>query len=386
MRDLLPADMRAFRRVEDAFRSAASRWGYAEIRTPTIETYRLFTAAGALTPQMLSRVYSFLDWDGWSGERVVLRPDSTIPVARAVAEAGLPLPARLFYVQNVFRFSESDDREDWQCGIEYLDAPEIIGELEVAAVACESLDALGLTPEVRLSHLGIARTAIAALGDDDVASRSLLDRVANEGLTALLPSLSLHPKLAGFINVALQPGRVALLDNLEALALASLPAAAEAIRELRAVASALAESGRTVLVDFGLPRDFEYYSGVVFEFTSAGQSWGGGGRYRPAGPGTPETACGLGLEAERLANHVSASTEEPVVVSIVPEAPGDLARALLVARALHRGGVAAALAGPLASSPVAVTVSGDDLIARTPKGEQTMSALDDVVGLLLQLK
>ena len=72
MRDLLPADMRAFRRVEDAFRAAASRWGYEEIRTPTIETYSLFTAAGALTAQMLSRVYSFLDWDGWSGERVVL--------------------------------------------------------------------------------------------------------------------------------------------------------------------------------------------------------------------------------------------------------------------------------------------------------------------------
>jgi histidyl-tRNA synthetase len=95
MRDLLPAEMRAFRRVEDAFRAAASRWGYEEIRTPTIETYSLFTAAGALTPQMLSRVYSFLDWDGWSGERVVLRPDSTIPVARAVTEAALAMPARV---------------------------------------------------------------------------------------------------------------------------------------------------------------------------------------------------------------------------------------------------------------------------------------------------
>ncbi len=53
MRDLLPNDMRAFRRVEDAFRAAASRWGYEEIRTPTLETYSLFTASGALTPQML---------------------------------------------------------------------------------------------------------------------------------------------------------------------------------------------------------------------------------------------------------------------------------------------------------------------------------------------
>ena len=87
MRDLLPDEMRAFRRVEDAFRAAATRWGYDEIRTPTIETYNLFTRAGTLTPAMLSHVYTFLDWDGWSGERVVLRPDSTIPVVRAAANA-----------------------------------------------------------------------------------------------------------------------------------------------------------------------------------------------------------------------------------------------------------------------------------------------------------
>ena len=386
MRDLLPADMRAFRRVEDAFRFAASRWGYDEIRTPTIETYRLFTAAGALTPQMLSRVYSFLDWDGWSGERVVLRPDSTIPVARAAADAQLPLPARLFYVQNVFRFSESDDGEDWQCGIEYLAAPEIMGEIEVAAVACESLDALGLTPEVHLSHIEIGRMAIAALGHGDEEARSLRDRVASEGLASLRPSFATHPQLAGLIDVALQPGNVALLDNLEALASACLPAAKGSIRELRTVASALAESGRTVVVDLGLPRDFEYYSGVVFEFTSDGQSWGGGGRYRPAGPGTPETACGLGLEAERLADHISGTTSEPTIVAVVPETPADLARALAAARALHRGGIAAALAGPVNGSPVAVTVAGIHLIARTPDGERTMSALDDVVGLLLQFK
>jgi len=386
MRDLLPADMRAFRRVEDAFRSAASRWGYEEIRTPTIETYRLFTAAGALTPQMLSRVYSFLDWDGWSGERVVLRPDSTIPVARAAADARLALPARLFYVQNVFRFSESDDREDWQCGIEYLGAPELIGELEVAAVACESLDALGLVPEVRLSHIGLARALIAALESDDGRAQSLFDRVANNGLGALRPALASHARFSALVDVALQPGGVALLDNLEALTWGSLPAATSAIRELRSVASALAESGRNVVVDLGLPRDFEYYSGVVFEFTSAGQSWGGGGRYRPAGPGAPASACGLGLEAGQLADHIAGTTGEPLVVSIVPAAPGDLARALTVARALHRGGVSAALAETPINSPIAVTVSGDELIARTPDGERTMSVLDDVVGLLLQFK
>ncbi|HET8944012.1 MAG TPA: ATP phosphoribosyltransferase regulatory subunit, partial [Dehalococcoidia bacterium] len=87
MRDWLPDDMARFRKIEQAFRDVCLGWGYEEVRTPTIEHLHLFTSAGTLSPQMLGRVYSFLDWDGWTGERVVLRPDSTIPVARLYAES-----------------------------------------------------------------------------------------------------------------------------------------------------------------------------------------------------------------------------------------------------------------------------------------------------------
>ena len=88
MKDLSAADMAVFRLVEGAFRECCLSWGYREVRTPTIEYLHLFTSAGTLTPGMLGRVYSFLDWDGWSGERVVLRPDGTIPVARLETRLG----------------------------------------------------------------------------------------------------------------------------------------------------------------------------------------------------------------------------------------------------------------------------------------------------------
>jgi len=384
MRDLLPADMRAFRRVEDAFRASASRWGYEEVRTPTIEPYSLFTAAGALTPQMLSRVYSFLDWDGWSGERVVLRPDSTIPVARAAEDAALPMPARLFYVQNVFRFAESDtEREDWQCGLEYLGAPATVGDIEVAAIACETLEALELRPKVRLSHAAIARAvAEAACGGDQV----MMDRVAQEGLSAIRDAGSkLEPQLRAFIDVAMQQGGVALLQNIAALAPA-LPGVAEAVAELESIAGALIGSGRDAVIDLAMPRDFDYYTGVVFDFHAEGESWGRGGRYSPNGPGTPDTACGLALDASRLAARSSGETRKPVIIGVVAATPVHLGKALSVARALHRSGVAAALADLASPSPVTVTVSGESLIARTPDGEQTMSSLDEVVGMLIRYK
>ena len=138
MRDMLPADMERFRRIEHAFRDVCLGWGYREVRTPTIEQLHLFTSAGTLSPQMLDRVYSFLDWDGWSGERVVLRPDSTIPTVRLYAEqhgGGRARPS-LFYVQNVLRFEQGDaQREDWQCGVELIGDTYPRGDVELLLLA-----------------------------------------------------------------------------------------------------------------------------------------------------------------------------------------------------------------------------------------------------------
>src|SRR3989337_4246277 len=146
MRDTLPDEMRRFRRVEEAFGTACLGWGYEEIRTPVLEHLHLFTSSGPLSPRMLGRVYSFLDWDGWSGERVVMRPDSTIPSARLYGEYldGGKL-AKLFYVQSVFRFAEGDEsREDWQCGVELIGESQPQGDIELILLASEGLARLGL--------------------------------------------------------------------------------------------------------------------------------------------------------------------------------------------------------------------------------------------------
>jgi histidyl-tRNA synthetase len=101
MRDIGPDEMERVRAVEDAFASACRAWGYQEVRTPVIEPLHLFTAAGTLSPRTLDHVYSFLDWDGWSGERVVLRPDSTIAAARFYSEQDGGA-AKLFYTRTSF--------------------------------------------------------------------------------------------------------------------------------------------------------------------------------------------------------------------------------------------------------------------------------------------
>ncbi len=384
MRDLLPEQMRAFRHVEDAFRQVARQWGYEEIRTPTVESYSLFTSAGALSPEMLAGAYTFLDWDGWSGERVMLRYDSTIPVVRAAVDAGVELPARLLYVQSVFRGAEG---EDWQCGLEYLGAPPVVGDLEVLAVAADTFAALSLPVDVRLTHAGVARAAVNAAGLTDVlARRALLDDVAGNGLAAVQDAFYDQPAALAFLQAALGgSGELALVENLIALARTGLPDAVAPLEELREVATALVETGRDVAIDFTLPFDFEYYSGVTWELRGEGGPWGRGGRYQPAGSGAPESACGFALDADLLSLRFGDAPSRGASVAIVADREAGLAGALRLASSLHRHGISAAL-GDARDATLRLIVGPEGVFATGPGSSLECATLDEVVQFVLQHK
>jgi len=164
MQDLLPGDMLRFRRIEDTFRTCCGNWGYREVRTPTLEYLYLFTAAGTLTPGMLSKVYSFLDWDGWSGERVVLRPDGTIPVARLyIDNLSGQESARLLYVTNIFAFEGTGkkNRERWQCGAEFFGGAKFAPDVEIILLAEDVIRKLGIrNVKLQLSHAGLVKALL----------------------------------------------------------------------------------------------------------------------------------------------------------------------------------------------------------------------------------
>src|SRR5690606_12795692 len=110
----------------------------------------------------LQRVYSFLDWNGWSGERVVLRPDTTVAVARWYGDQPNPGVERISYVQPVFRFAPEGEREAWQCGVELFGSREN-ADAELLTLAKVFLSKLGFEDlTVDLAHAGLARAAFAA--------------------------------------------------------------------------------------------------------------------------------------------------------------------------------------------------------------------------------
>ena len=198
-RDLSPEEMARFRLIEGVFRDRCLKWGYQEVKTPTIEYLHLFTSAGTLTPSMLGKVYSFLDWDGWSGERVVLRPDGTIPIARLYIDTmeGKGL-AKLFYVTNTFIFEETgrQTREMWQCGTELIGAGSPAADAELILLALEILGKLKLEGiKLRLSHAGLINALLGKLGLSPEERAMAFDQILDGDSRVLARIKSKKPEL-----------------------------------------------------------------------------------------------------------------------------------------------------------------------------------------------
>jgi histidyl-tRNA synthetase len=206
--DLSPEQMRKFRLIEGAFRECCLKWGYEEVRTPTLEYLHLFTSTGTLTPSRLGRVYSFLDWDGWSGERVVLRPDGTIPIARLYIDTmGKKGLAKLFYVTNVFIFEETgkETREKWQCGTELIGASSTTADVELILLALEVLKKIGIEDvQLRLSHAGLIKALLPKFGLSPEEQARILDQVLDGNEDVLTRINTEKPELGRLLTPLLE--------------------------------------------------------------------------------------------------------------------------------------------------------------------------------------
>jgi len=325
-RDLSPAEMGKFRRIEGVFRDCCLKRGYEEVRTPTLEYLHLFTATGTLTPGMLSKVYSFLDWDGWSGERVVLRPDGTIPVARLYIDSmeGRKL-AKLFYVANVFIFEATGrkTRERWQCGGELIGVNSPAADVELMTLTLDVLRKLGLKGiELRLSHIGLIRALLKEIGLSGEQQTKVFDQILDGNGEALFRIKPERPELEEALSLLLDlRGKSSgFLKNLQALFNRHLPELKPHLDNFIDVVGLLEVLDCGYQIDIASGRGFEYYTGVLFQFFKDEEKIGGGGRYDALIPlmgGGSVPASGFALYLDRLMNLVepepSAGTERILI-------------------------------------------------------------------------
>lgn len=100
--DILPDDCAYKRTLEGSLRNLFAMNGYQEIETPGVEYCDVYSATGFVKEEDL---YKFTDQ---KGRLLCVRYDGTVPAARFAA--GIfrdePLPIRLSYIENMYRFNQ----------------------------------------------------------------------------------------------------------------------------------------------------------------------------------------------------------------------------------------------------------------------------------------
>jgi histidyl-tRNA synthetase len=312
MKDFLPADMSVFRHIEKVFLDCCHNYGYQEVRTPTLEYLHLFTATGTLTPSMLNKVYSFLDWDGWSGERVVLRPDGTIPIARLYVDMfDALMTAKLCYVTNIFAFESTGhaNRERWQCGAEFIGGTRLAADVETIALAKDITEKIGIKNiNVQLSHAGLVKALIKEIAFNPEEETILIDNVLDGNWQALIRKEEgeIGKFLPLLLNLKGKSRR--FLQNVRTLYPQASPELKSHMEDFINITTLLDGLSFNYEIDITAIQNFEYYTGMCFQLLADGTKIGGGGRYDdliPLMDGGNQPACGFALYIDSIFKSVS---------------------------------------------------------------------------------
>ncbi|CAB4925739.1 unannotated protein [freshwater metagenome] len=277
-RDVLPEEMAALRRIEQALLATFLEHGFGEVSTPTVEYEDTLRAAEI----GLGPAYRVVDDHG---ELLALRADMTVPIARVVATryADSEPPLRFCYAARAHRAvrpHRGQAREFLQAGVELFGVPGAAGTAEVLTVLSRALEAAGL----REFHLGLgdARIYPSLLSAFDVPEdgrAKLLAELTTRDLAGLdreLLALDLTPEARELLSrVPRMRGSAQVLEGLPVHV-------ADAVADLREILSLLpVDVAGRVIVDLGRAPRLGYYSGHVFEVydPALGEPLGGGGRY-----------------------------------------------------------------------------------------------------------
>lgn len=297
--DILPADAAAWQQLHRIAGEVFAAYGYGEIKLPLLEHTNLFKRSiGEVTDIVEKEMFTFLDREG---DSLTLRPEGTASCVRAGLEHGLlhNQQQRLWYAGPMFRHERPQAgryRQFHQLGVEAygMTGPDI--DVEVIALSARLLKRLGLHDvKLELNSLGSAEIRAryrAALVDFLKQHESALDADSQRRLSSnplrVLDSKS--PQTQALLADA--PRVTDCFDD-----------AARA--QLDGLLQGLSDLGIGYELNPRLVRGLDYYSSVVFEWTTTALGSQGtvlaGGRYdglveQLGGSATPAVGWACGVE------------------------------------------------------------------------------------------
>jgi histidyl-tRNA synthetase len=314
MRDHLPEAMILRQHILNTLTHVFERYGFEPLQTPLIEYAA--TLEGKIGDDE-KLIYRF---ETHGGDKIALRYDQTVPLARVVAQyqGQLILPWRRYAIGQSYRGerpARGRYREFWQADVDIVGSNSPVADAEIVAVLTDSLSELGFSGfTTQLNHRqilgGIARVAGLDEQAAGVVYRAIdkLDKIGPDGVREeLLKSEVAADAVERMLEMVLLRGPAG--DVLEELSgrLDGDERAIAALENLRAIIRVLPEMGvpeAAYTVSPSLARGLSYYTGVVFESVLEQPPMGsllGGGRYDElvgafAGRSIPTVGLAFGIE------------------------------------------------------------------------------------------
>lgn len=305
-RDLLFDECLAKREAEKRLARIFKSHGYSEVVTTGIEFYDVFSKGSRTVKQ--EALYKLTDS---KGRLIVLRPDSTIPIARLVATRlkSASLPLRLYYNQPYFENNallKGHSDEVTQAGVEFIGTKSRRADFEVLSLAVETLSSIDINFRIEIGNVGLFKELVSNLDIDHDTAEQIRYYIVNKNYPALndmldtlgdsdvIRALKELPRLFGKKEVFKRASKYFVNEKIR-----------DILKDLEYVYDSLSKLGieENLSVDLGSVNKIDYYTGLTFKgyFEGIGEDVLAGGRYNHLisefGYDQPATGFGINVNA-----------------------------------------------------------------------------------------
>lgn len=296
-RDFLPSDLKPREFVLEKIIKTFKLFGFEPLETPTLEF------AATLKGKYGEEEKLIYEFTTRGGNKVALRYDQTVPLARVIAQyPQLPKPFKRYQIQTVFRGENPQKgryREFLQCDGDIIGVSSPLSDAEILNLVLQIYQSLGLNVVIKIND----RQNFENMDKKYVSAIDKLEKIGESAVLSEMVAKGMNSEDAKQALSQLQ--KKPLTQNLQQIL--------DLLKQMRADLS-------KIKYEPTLARGLDYYTGMIFETLTQGSTGSicSGGRWdQMIGnfTGTDQSAVGFGLGFDRTVEVLQNQNLLPVTKS-----------------------------------------------------------------------
>jgi ATP phosphoribosyltransferase regulatory subunit len=218
-------------------RKLYEQYGYKKISLPTFEEYDLYSEYRDFIKS--EKILTLMTPEG---KLEALRPDITLSVAKKVAKDKNIKSEKVYYVENIYRFSKMNGyKEKRQLGIELIGTETEFLNYEITNLALKSLQEINQNYILAFSHVGFISSIFNNIQIDYDLQNEILHNIQHKNTHDLekLQSFDLDSSLKEILEQLHSFYKLLLLSS--------------------------ENDKERIILDLSLANNLEYYNGIIFQ-------------------------------------------------------------------------------------------------------------------------